>query len=534
MGRERRLLPFAVAGFGLVIGALAEIAAARGIYSTTEVVVDSAYGVDDAAGRLCRVAHATGVAAGAAHHRDGRHVVPGRFRYGTDQALVDLDRLPAAGLERRRPRGADPAVPHRPARLAGPAAWVLGGVVLSHLGLSLSRLLLRPPLDPSTCFCVPNRFLPITDPAAYDAADRVFSVAEAGFAIAALVLVVAALAQPPPGRRAARWDGWPPRAAVTAAILSYNRLYTRLGAEWIHTGPTVRMVIDVVSLSIPLAVAVVLVRGRARACAWPISSSGLSREGLADPRAELRKALADPSVQLVRWSRRSSGAYVDDEGSPVSLPDGRRARRDGARRRRHAPRRARPRPRAARRARAADVGGRGRPDGAAQRAARRRGSVAARAGAGLPPPALEVAEAERHRLERDLHDGAQQYLLALTMQARRAQRRAEAAGDPELGRQLAAADRSGHHRARAAPVPRPRDPPAASQRVRPRRRPAHRWPSGSRCRSRQTSTSPGRLDDAVEATAYFVASEALTNVLKYARGRPASARRVDPPAARSS
>src|SRR5207237_2346146 len=49
---------------------------------------------------------------------------------------------------------------------------------------------------------------------------------------------------------------------------------------------------------------------------------------------------------------------------------------------------------------------------------------------------LEVADAERRRLERDLHDGAQQYLLALNMQAQRARRRAEALGDHQLAAQL--------------------------------------------------------------------------------------------------
>jgi signal transduction histidine kinase len=43
---------------------------------------------------------------------------------------------------------------------------------------------------------------------------------------------------------------------------------------------------------------------------------------------------------------------------------------------------------------------------------------------------VDTAEAERRRLERDLHDGAQQSLLALSFELRRGERAAERAGDP--------------------------------------------------------------------------------------------------------
>ena len=42
---------------------------------------------------------------------------------------------------------------------------------------------------------------------------------------------------------------------------------------------------------------------------------------------------------------------------------------------------------------------------------------------------VEVAEAERRSLERDLHDGAQQLLLALSFELRRGERAAAGAGD---------------------------------------------------------------------------------------------------------
>jgi signal transduction histidine kinase len=52
---------------------------------------------------------------------------------------------------------------------------------------------------------------------------------------------------------------------------------------------------------------------------------------------------------------------------------------------------------------------------------------------------VETGDAERRRLERDLHDGAQQRLLALSYDLRLARTAAEADGDPELAMLLAAA-----------------------------------------------------------------------------------------------
>ena len=84
-------------------------------------------------------------------------------------------------------------------------------------------------------------------------------------------------------------------------------------------------------------------------------------------------------------------------------------------------------------------GGRGRrAHGARERAAPRRGARAARDGQGvagtdrrLPPTS------ERRRIERDLHDGAQQRLVALALELRSAQRGSARNADPELDRLLA-------------------------------------------------------------------------------------------------
>jgi signal transduction histidine kinase len=128
---------------------------------------------------------------------------------------------------------------------------------------------------------------------------------------------------------------------------------------------------------------------------------------------------------------------------------------------------------------------------------------------------VETADAERRRLERDLHDGAQQRLvsLGLTLRLAREQLRAEAGARAaeSLGRadeQLRAALAELRDLARGI-------------------HPAVLTNEGLACALEalvESSLVPvaldlgqlGTLSPAVEATAYFVASEALANVGKHA------------------
>ena len=57
---------------------------------------------------------------------------------------------------------------------------------------------------------------------------------------------------------------------------------------------------------------------------------------------------------------------------------------------------------------------------------------------------VEVGDAERRQLERDLHDGAQQRLLALTYELRLARAAAEAEGDGQLAARLDGAVKDAH------------------------------------------------------------------------------------------
>lgn len=128
--------------------------------------------------------------------------------------------------------------------------------------------------------------------------------------------------------------------------------------------------------------------------------------------------------------------------------------------------------------------------------------------------ALDQAEAERRRIERDLHDGAQQRLVALAMDLSRARERFDA--DPQRARQLL---ESAHEEAKAALVElrnlargvhpavlaeRGLDAALASV--------VARCPLPVALSVAVTDRPPAP----VESAAYFVVAESLTNVTKHA------------------
>ena len=129
---------------------------------------------------------------------------------------------------------------------------------------------------------------------------------------------------------------------------------------------------------------------------------------------------------------------------------------------------------------------------------------------------VEAADAERRRVERDLHDGAQQRLVSLAMVLRLAQRRLPDDAGAELRETLHAASAElrlaleelrdlarGLHPA----VLSEQGLAAALQTL------ALRTPLPVRI----SACPEGRLPSSVEVTAYYVVAEALTNTLRHAR-----------------
>jgi signal transduction histidine kinase len=134
--------------------------------------------------------------------------------------------------------------------------------------------------------------------------------------------------------------------------------------------------------------------------------------------------------------------------------------------------------------------------------------------------AVDSAEAERRRIERDLHDGAQQRLVALAMDLGTARERLE--DDPEAGRELVA---EAHEEAKAA-----------LKEIRDLVRGIHPVILSDRgldaALSAVVARSPvpvtlhvtvaERPPAAVESAAYFVVTEALTNVARHSHARTAT------------
>ena len=132
---------------------------------------------------------------------------------------------------------------------------------------------------------------------------------------------------------------------------------------------------------------------------------------------------------------------------------------------------------------------------------------------------VAAADEERRRVVRDLHDGAQQRLVhtVITLKlARRALEHETGDGPALVTEALDAGERA-------------RTRSCASSRTASSRR-SSRWagcaPASTPWRTRapvpvENGVAVGRLPAAVEATAYFVVAEALTNVAKHARAERA-------------
>jgi signal transduction histidine kinase len=134
---------------------------------------------------------------------------------------------------------------------------------------------------------------------------------------------------------------------------------------------------------------------------------------------------------------------------------------------------------------------------------------------------VQAADAERRRVERDLHDGAQQRLVTLALAIGLVRERAALAGDPELVQLLAeAAGETRSALGELRELGRGLHPSILTE--------AGLGPALESLAERSNvpvkiaAVPAERLSSAVEATAYFVTSEALANAAKYSHASSAT------------
>jgi signal transduction histidine kinase len=401
-------------------------------------------------------------------------------------------------------------------------AWLIaGGYVLALIG-PLPQLLwgFTERMTESCANCPESALLIERDDTLRDVFNGITSVI--GVAVVAVVLAILLRrwsAATAPQRRALApvlWSGVAMMVLLATALgtdaAGISRLTDVLGTLGL-----------VVFASVPWVFLIGLVRSRV-ARAGAVSELLLrlgEAPGTGSLRCRLADALGDRSLQLVFWLE-DKGRWVDSEGRTVELPS------------EHDPARA---------CTAVELEGRRVGaivhDRSLSEDPDMLGSVAAAAGLAMENERLQaqlrarveelrasrarIVEAgtdERRRLERNLHDGAQQRLVALSLTLRLAQ--AKVHKDPEKADELLGAAQQeltlalGELRELARGIHpailSDRGLGAALEAL------AGRAPIAVDL----AALPPDRLPEPIEAAAYFVVAEALTNVVKYAHASQAT------------
>jgi signal transduction histidine kinase len=370
----------------------------------------------------------------------------------------------------------------------------------------------------------PDNVLAIVD--APDLAD-VFDYTATFIAVVVLVSTLVLLvrkrqAATPPQRRALAPMLWTGLALV--ALLGIAFLVDVLGLPG-RIGDGAGLLALVAFAILPFAFLAGLVRSRySRA-----GAVGELIERLNNPEADrslglaLADALGDRSLKLVYW-RPSAGHYVTYDGRPVELPEAGSGRavteveregiRVGA---------------IIHDASLADEPGLVRAVAASAALALENERLEAELRARLDElqtsrsRLVEVSMFERRRLERDLHDGAQQRLVALSLQLGLAKRRLEEGQDVAAGAMLdAARDELARALEELRELARGIHPAVLTDRG---LEPALEALAERAPLPVSLDQMPAeRLPAPVEAAAYFVVAEALTNVVKYAGASTAAVR----------
>jgi signal transduction histidine kinase len=326
-----------------------------------------------------------------------------------------------------------------------------------------------------------------------------------------------------------RWRraGAAERRAVAPVLWAGGATFVAVVVSSVNDMPAVsplgempKKVLWVAVAALPVAVVVVLVQRRlARGAVAGLVVELGGRDAGSELREVLGRALGDPSVELAYWFA-DGQRYVDADGRPVELPDA------GANRA------------------TTVVENEGRPvaalihDPALRENPELVDSVCAAAGLALEKERLQAdlrarldelhdsrarlaaaAEAERHRIERDLHDGTQQRLVSISLSLGLLESMLPA--DPAAAAPIA-------QRAREALGAALDELRELSQGILPGILTERGLPAAlEELCGRAALSAPlevaidGRLPAQVETAAYFLVSEALTNAAKHAQARQA-------------
>ncbi len=370
--------------------------------------------------------------------------------------------------------------------------------------LGLVWLLFLPDLPPQGNALVVWPDAEVAD--AVDTAQRVIYVV-ASFVVVAVLAVRWARASPPQRR------GLTPILAGGAALLVANvqLVVSKLGGELFHSGLLTALMF--VLTAVPVLVLVDMLRARLARSA--VADLVLALHASLPPQdlgPAVARALGDPSLRVVYWLPEHS-SYADLDGHPVELP--------------------------ADRARwTAVVDGSGTPvaallhDPSLHEQPALLDAVGAAAGLALERARLhaelhvrldelrstharilDAAQSERRRLERDLHDGAQQRLVTLALDLGRLERRL--GDDPDARRGLEEArGELGRSLEELRELARGIHPAVVTGRG------LETALQGLVARAPVPVTLsvalPARPPEPVEVAAYYMVSECLTNVAKYA------------------
>jgi signal transduction histidine kinase len=388
--------------------------------------------------------------------------------------------------------------------------WVIATAVLIVGPLQLAWLLLGYG-DDADCSTCPDNLLQVADaPAASEAIVRLQQAIAVPLAVGTVMVVVQRWRAASPSRRFAIAP-----VLITGAIafaLTIPWLLNDVLEEPLDDWPDVAL--ELALAAVPVAFLIGLLRTRlARAAVADLVVELGEQAAPGRLRDALARALRDPSLTVAYWLR-DGERYVDADGRTLKLPDGpertvTEVQREGRRI-------------------AALV-----HDPALADEPELVASVSAAAGLALENERLqaelrarleelrasrarivEATQIERRRIERDLHDGTQQRLVSIAMTLGLADSRL--ARDPTAAKSLL-------NEARASLSDALRELRELAQGIHPGilnerglRAALEELAYAARLPLELDVTLSHRLPDRVEAAAYYVVSEALTNIAKHA------------------